>query len=101
MRFFGLGARVMQKLGVQTQLIPPGDIFPALERGLIDATELAVDIKQGFHTVAKHYYFPGWHQQSSVGEFLVNLKKWNELSESHRRMIEVACDANITWRSTT
>ena len=104
MRFFGLGARVMQKLGVQTQLLPPGDIFPALERGLIDATELAfpsIDIKQGFHQVAKHYYFPGWHQQSSVGEFLVNLKKWQELSEEHRRMIEVACDANITWSFVT
>jgi TRAP-type mannitol/chloroaromatic compound transport system substrate-binding protein len=100
MRFFGLGARVMQKLGVQTQLLPPGDIFPALERGLIDATELAfpsIDLKQGFHQVAKHYYFPGWHQQTSVGEFLVNLKKWEELSEEHKRMIEVACDANITW----
>jgi TRAP-type mannitol/chloroaromatic compound transport system substrate-binding protein len=104
MRFFGLGARVMQKLGVQTQLLPPGDIFPALERGLIDATELAfpsIDIKQGFHQVAKHYYFPGWHQQSSVGEFLVNLKKWGELSEEHRRMIEVACDANLTWSFVT
>jgi TRAP-type mannitol/chloroaromatic compound transport system substrate-binding protein len=100
MRFFGLGARVMQKLGVQTQLLPPGDIFPALERGVIDATELAfpsIDLKQGFYQVAKHYYFPGWHQQTSVGEFLVNIKKWEELSEEHRRMIEVACDANITW----
>ena len=104
MRFFGLGARVMQKLGVQTQLIPPGEIYPALERGIIDATELAfpsVDIKQGFYQVAKHYYFPGWHQQSSVGEFLVNLKKWNELSEAHRKMIEVACDANLTWTFVT
>jgi TRAP-type mannitol/chloroaromatic compound transport system substrate-binding protein len=104
MRFFGLGARVMQTLGVQTQLIPPGEIYPALERGIIDATELAfpsIDIKQGFHQVAKHYYFPGWHQQSSVTEFLVNLKKWNELSEAHRKMIEVACDANITWSFVT
>jgi TRAP-type mannitol/chloroaromatic compound transport system substrate-binding protein len=104
MRFFGLGARVMQKLGVQTQLIPPGEIYPALERGIIDATELAfpsLDIKQGFHQVAKHYYFPGWHQQASVTEFLVNLKRWNELSEAHRRMIEVACDANITWSYVT
>lgn len=104
MRFFGLGARVMQKLGVQTQLLPPGDIFAALERGVIDATELAfpsIDLKAGFHQVAKHYYFPGWHQQSSVGEFLVNLKKWGELSEEHRRMIEVACDANLTWSFVT
>jgi TRAP-type mannitol/chloroaromatic compound transport system substrate-binding protein len=100
MRFFGLGARVMQKLGVQTQLLPPGDIFPALERGVIDATELAfpsIDLKQGFYQVAKHYYFPGWHQQTSVGELLVNIKKWGELSDEHRQMIEVACDANITW----
>jgi TRAP-type mannitol/chloroaromatic compound transport system substrate-binding protein len=104
MRFFGLGARVMQKLGVQTQLIPPGDIFPALERGIIDATELAfpsIDLKQGFHQIAKHYYFPGWHQQSSVGELLVNLAKWAELSEEHRRMIEVACDANLMWTYVT
>jgi TRAP-type mannitol/chloroaromatic compound transport system substrate-binding protein len=104
MRFAGFGARVMQKLGAQTQLLPPGDIFPALERGLIDATELAfpsIDLKQGFHQIAKHYYFPGWHQQSSVGELLVNLEKWKELSEEHQKMIEVACEANITWTYVT
>ena len=51
MRFFGLGARVMQKLGVSTQLLAGGDIFPALEKGVIDATEFsmpAMDIKYGF-----------------------------------------------------
>jgi TRAP-type mannitol/chloroaromatic compound transport system substrate-binding protein len=104
MRFFGLGAKVMQKLGVSTQLIAPADIFPALERGVIDATELSfpsMDYKQGFYQVAKHYYFPGWHQQSSIGELLVNLKKWEALSDSHKRMIEVACDANITWTFAT
>ncbi len=104
MRFFGLGGKVMQKLGVSTQLLPPGDIFPALERGVIDAAELSFpswDLKSGFHQVAKHYYFPGWHQQSSVGEFLVNLKKWEELPDEYKKMIEVACDANITWSFAT
>jgi TRAP-type mannitol/chloroaromatic compound transport system substrate-binding protein len=103
MRFFGLGARVMQKLGVSTQLLPPSDIYPALERGVIDATELAfpsIDYKIGFYQIAKHYYFPGWHQQSSIGEFLFNLDKYAELSEVHKVMIQVACDANIKWSYT-
>ena len=100
MRFFGMGAKVMQKLGVSTQLLAPGDIYPALERGVIDATELSfpsIDYNLGFYQVAKHYYFPGWHNQSAIGELLVNLEKFDALSEDHRRMIEVACDANMTW----
>ncbi len=55
MRFFGLGAKVMPKLGVSTQLLAAADIFPALERGVIDATEFsmpAMDIKLGFHRIA-------------------------------------------------
>ena len=73
MRFFGLGAQVMQKLGVSTQLLAPPDIYPALERGLIDATEFAMpdmDIDLGFYQVAKFNYYPGWHQPASVGELL-------------------------------
>ena len=42
MRFFGLGAQVMQKLGVSTQLLAAADIYPALERGVIDATEFSM-----------------------------------------------------------
>lgn len=98
MRFFGLGARVMEKLGVSTQLLAPGDIFPALERGTLDATEFsqpAIDLNLGFYQVAKHYYFPGWHQQSTYLELLVNLDKWNALSDSQRAQIETACRANI------
>jgi TRAP-type mannitol/chloroaromatic compound transport system substrate-binding protein len=69
MRFFGLGAKVMEKIGVSTQLIAGGDIYPALERGSIDATEYsmpAIDLDLGFYQIAKHYYFPGWHQQSTL-----------------------------------
>ena len=71
MRFFGLGATVMQRLGVDTQLLAGGDIYPALERGTIDATEFsmpAIDLDLGFYQIAKHYYFPGWHQQSTLQE---------------------------------
>jgi TRAP-type mannitol/chloroaromatic compound transport system substrate-binding protein len=93
MRFFGLGAQVMQKLGVSTQLLAAADIYPALERGVIDATEFSMptlDISLGFHQIAKFNYFPGWHQQSSVGEVLINRGEWNKLSEQHKRIIQVA-----------
>ncbi len=98
MRFFGLGARVMQKLGVSTQLLAGGDIFPALEKGVIDATEFsmpAMDIKYGFYQIAKFNYFPGWHQQVSVSHLLVNMDKWNALPEKYRAIIEVACGDSI------
>ena len=99
MRFFGLGALVMGKLGVSTQLIAPADIYAALERGVIDATELSfpsVDLKFGYYQIAKHYYFPGWHQQSSLIEMMVNLEKYKGLPDAYQLMIEVACnDANI------
>jgi TRAP-type mannitol/chloroaromatic compound transport system substrate-binding protein len=94
MRFFGLGAKVMEKLGVSTQLLAPGDIFQALQLGTIDATEFSMpvlDQKQGFYQVAKYYYFPGWHQQASLFHLFVNKAKWNALSDQHKAMLEVTC----------
>jgi TRAP-type mannitol/chloroaromatic compound transport system substrate-binding protein len=94
MRFFALGAKVMEKLGVSTQLLAGGDIYPALELGTIDATEYAspaIDRNLGFYQIAKHYYFPGWHQQSTWSEILINLDRWNETTVRQRRLIEVAC----------
>ena len=85
MRFFGLGAQVMQKLGVSTQLLAAADIYQALERGVIDATEFsmpAMDIKLGFHQIAKFNYFPGWHQQVSCSEFLMNKKAYDALPDA-------------------
>jgi TRAP-type mannitol/chloroaromatic compound transport system substrate-binding protein len=61
MRFFGLGGKVMQKLGVSTSLLPGGEIFPALEKKAIDATEFsmpAIDKRLGFHKIVKYNYFP-------------------------------------------
>jgi len=98
MRFLGLGALTMQKLGVSTQLLPPADVYPALERGVIDATELsmpAVDLSLGFDAIAKHYYFPGWHQPATLVDLMIHLPRWQELSDTHRAQIEVACRASI------
>ena len=98
MRFFGLGAKVMQKIGVDTQLLAGADIYPALERGTIDATEFsqpAIDLNLGFYQVAKHYYFPGWHQQATAFEFMIMKKKWDAMTEQQQKMIEVACRANF------
>ena len=100
MRFFGLGAKVMQKLGVSTQLLAAADIFPALERGVIDATEFsmpAMDIKLGFHQVAKFNYFPGWHQQVSCSEILMNKKAFDALPEPYKAMIEVAAGDQVAY----
>jgi TRAP-type mannitol/chloroaromatic compound transport system substrate-binding protein len=94
MRFFGLGAKVMEKLGVSTQLLAPGDIFQALQLGTIDATEFsmpALDQKQGFYQVAKYYYFPGWHQQASILVLFINQAKWDGLSDQQKAIIELAC----------
>lgn len=98
MRFFGLGAKVMQKLGVDTQLLAGGDIYPALERGTIDATEFsmpAIDQNLGFYNIAKHYYFPGWHQQSTIQELLISKAKWDSMDERQQAMVQTACKANV------
>ena len=100
MRFFGLGAKVMQKLGVSTQLLAAADIFPALERGVIDATEFsmpAMDIKLGFHQIAKFNYFPGWHQQVSCSEILMNKTAYDALPEQYKAMIQVAAQAQVIY----
>ncbi len=99
MRFFGLGAKAMQKLGVSTSLLGASDIFPALERGAIDATEFSmprIDARLGFHKIAKYNYFPGWHQPSTLFELLINKDVYDGMSDRAKKQIEVACLANMT-----
>lgn len=104
MRFFGLGARVMEKLGVSAQSLPVGDTVPALELGTIDAAEIsmpALDLRLGMQNYAKHYYFPGWHQQTSLFSLLINLDVWNGLSERDQAVINEVCRSavaeSIAW----
>jgi TRAP-type mannitol/chloroaromatic compound transport system substrate-binding protein len=96
MRFYGLGGKAMQKLGVSVSLIPGGEIFPALEKKAIDATEFsmpAIDARLGFYKVVKHNYFPGWHQQATLFELLINKDVWNGLSDHQKMIIEMMCVA--------
>ena len=94
MRFFGLGAKVMQKFGVATQMQAPGDILAALKTGELDAAEFslpAMDQKLGFHQVARYYYFPGWHQQATFFDLYINKQRWDALPDRHKVVIELAC----------
>jgi TRAP-type mannitol/chloroaromatic compound transport system substrate-binding protein len=98
MRFFGLGGAVMQKLGVQTSLLPGGEIFPALEKNAIDATEFsmpAIDQLLGFYKIAKYNYFPGWHQQATTCELLINKDTWNKMSDHQKMCLEVVAKASV------
>ncbi len=99
MRFFGLGGRVMERLGVATSLLPGGEIFPALENGVIDATEFsmpAIDQRLGFHRVVSYNYFPGWHQQATIFELLINGDVWEGATEQQQAIIEAVCLASMT-----
>ena len=99
MRIFGLGGATLQELGVATNQLSGGEIFPALEKGTIDAAEFstpAADQTKGFHKVAKFNYFPGWHQQATINELLINKDVWNALSPTQQTQIELTCQASVT-----
>ena len=92
MRIPGLGGEVFAKLGVKPTLLPAGEIYVALERNVLDATEWlgpSLDTKMGFQKVAK-YYYTGWHEPGSMLSLVFNQKKYNALSEEHKMMIEMA-----------
>lgn len=98
MRFFGLGAKVMENLGVGTVQLPAGEIFGALEKGAIDATEFsqpAIDQRLGLHKIAKYNYFPGWHQQATIFELLINGDTWKKMSDSQRALLNLTCKASM------
>jgi TRAP-type mannitol/chloroaromatic compound transport system substrate-binding protein len=94
MRVPGLGGEVFSTLGVNPILLPAGEIYAALERGIIDATEWvgpALDLKMGFHKVAP-YYYSGWHEPGSILELTFNLQSWMKLSNEHKMIIEMASE---------
>jgi len=98
-RFAGIGGKVLQRLGASVTMIPGGEIFQALEKGAIDASEFSlpvVDQMLGFGRVAKYNYFPGWHQPFSTGHLLVNLDVWNALNAETQALIRLSCKAMVT-----
>jgi TRAP-type mannitol/chloroaromatic compound transport system substrate-binding protein len=102
MRIPGLGGEVFAKMGVNPILLPAGEIYTSLERGVIDATEWvgpALDIKMGFYKVAP-YYYSGWHEPGSILELTFNKHSWDKLSFEHQSMIEV-CSSEMNSNMTT
>ena len=93
MRIPGNGGKVMESLGVATQTIAGGEIYPALERGAIDATDWVGpydDEKLGFHKVAKHYYYPGWWEPGPSLAFYVSKAAWEGLPAAYREVLRTA-----------
>ena len=96
MRIPGLAGRVYQTLGVDVRLLPAGEIFPALERGVIDAAEFVgpfLDRQLGLHRAAKYYYTTGWHETATASELIVNKAAWARLPADLKAIVENACAA--------
>src|SRR5215831_3438302 len=93
-----MAGQVLAKLGVVPQQIPPADIYPALEKGTIDAAEWVGpydDEKLGFVKIAPYYYYPGWWEGCGQGHNYINLAKLNELPKQYQAAMEVA--SGETW----
>ena len=100
MRIGGWAGKVLQKLGGVPQQIAGGDIYPALEKGTLDACEWVGpydDEKLGFYKVAPHYYAPGWWEGGSMLLAFVNLDKWNALPKHYQAVLEQAGHYANTW----
>ena len=98
-RFAGLGGEVMQRLGASVTLLPGSEIFQALEKGAIDATEYSlpiIDEALGFEKVAKLNYFPGWHQVFTSTHLVVNMNAWQSLTFQQQSILETTCTSAVT-----
>ena len=93
MRTSGFAGEVLSKLGVVPQQIAGGDIYPALEKGIIDATEWVGpydDEKLGFYKIAKYYYYPGWWEGGTALHFYINSDKWDALPKAYKSLLTIA-----------
>jgi TRAP-type mannitol/chloroaromatic compound transport system substrate-binding protein len=94
MRIPGLGGKIVAAAGGTVVLTPGGEIYTALERGVIDSTEWVGphdDMKLGLHNAARYYYYPGWHEPGTTGEFAFNKKAYDALPADLKQIIDAAC----------
>jgi TRAP-type mannitol/chloroaromatic compound transport system substrate-binding protein len=94
MRIGGMGGKIIEKIGVVPQQVAGSDIYPALEKGTIDACEWVGpydDQKLGFNQVAKYYYYPGWWEGGPTLHTMINMDKWNELPKNYQAIVKNAC----------
>ncbi len=95
-RFFGLGGRVLARLGADVVRMAPGDILDAIKKGEIEAAEYSLpsmDLTLGLQNVSKYYYFPGWHQPSTLYELYFSGATWHSMTEKQQQTIETVCAA--------
>ena len=96
MRIPGIGGEVLKEAGGIPVTLPGGELFTALQTGVIDATEWVGpynDLTFGFHQAAKYYYYPGWHEPGPMLELLINIDAWNSLPKHLQVIIETATKA--------
>jgi TRAP-type mannitol/chloroaromatic compound transport system substrate-binding protein len=96
MRIPGLAGKVYANLGVDVKVLPGGEIFPALERGVIDAAEFVgpfQDRRLGLQKAAKYYYTTGWHEPATVSELLINKAAWDKLPKDLQAIVQNASAA--------
>ncbi len=99
MRIPGFGGEIMSRLGVTVQVIAGAEIYPALERGAVDAIEWVGpydDEKLGFHQIAKNYYYPGWWEPGVTVSLLVNRKAYDELPAAYQTVLRTACGETLS-----
>src|SRR5579871_1370671 len=99
-RIAGLAGAILTKLGVVPQVIAGGDIYPALEKGTIDAAEWVGpydDEKLGFYKVAKYYYYPGWWEGQANLSVYINIGQWEKLPKSYQAILTAACAEANSW----
>ena len=99
-RIGGFAGQVLTKLGVVPQQIAGGEIYPALEKGTVDAAEWIGpydDEKLGFNKVAKFYYYPGWWEGGPALHMFTNIKAWSELPKEYQAIFEAACAQGNTY----
>ncbi len=103
MRIPGLGGKVVKEAGGTVVLLPAGEIYTSLERGVIDATEWVGpyhDLRMGFQRVAKFYYGPGWHEPGSVLELMINKKAYESLPAEFKAALDAAAaESNVKMLS--
>ena len=99
-RVAGLTGSVLQKLGVVPQQLGAADIYPALERGVVDGAEWVGphdDEKLGFGRIAPYYYYPGWWEPCSEGDFMINARAWEALPKQYQQVLEVVMGETNVW----
>ncbi|EMP54645.1 TRAP-type mannitol/chloroaromatic compound transport system, periplasmic component [Marinobacter santoriniensis NKSG1] len=98
-RFAGLGGKVLEKLGASVTMMPGGELYQALEKGTIDATEFsmpAIDQILGFDQIVKYNLFPGWHQPFTAQYMLINNDEWAKATKAQKALVEASCTAATT-----